>query len=103
MNSKSSSLVAIFRPAAREEFNRAVDWYAERSSAVAERFIGAMSRTLNHIEQRPELYAKAHKNIREALVQGFPYCIYYEVEAASIDVIAVFHTSRNPEIWQRRT
>lgn len=69
---------------------------------MAERFIDAMAQTLKHIEQRPELYAKVRRNVREALVQGFPYCIYYEVEEAWIDVIAVFHTSRAPEVWQRR-
>lgn len=93
---------AIYRPAARKEFNEAVDWYAERSVAVAERFVDAVTRTLDHIEQRPELYAKVLINVREALVQGFPYCIYYEVEEQWIDVIAVFHTSRDPEVWQRR-
>jgi plasmid stabilization system protein ParE len=36
------------------------------------------------------------------LTRLFPYCIYFSVEADAIVVLAVLHSARDPEEWQRR-
>jgi hypothetical protein len=35
-------------------------------------------------------------------VRGFPYCVYYREESSLVRVLSVFHTSRDPSIWQSR-
>jgi plasmid stabilization system protein ParE len=40
--------------------------------------------------------------VRCALVRRFPYAVYYRVEPERIVVIAVFHTKRDPGVWQSR-
>ncbi len=40
--------------------------------------------------------------IREAIVSRFPYCVYYRVKRKRILITAVFHTSRDPAVWQSR-
>ena len=37
------------------------------------------------------------------LVIGFPYCVYYREEPGRVLVLAVFHTSRDPTVWQSRS
>ena len=34
---------------------------------------------------------------------GYPYAVYFQVSADRINVVAVFHTSRDPSAWQSRT
>jgi plasmid stabilization system protein ParE len=43
-----------------------------------------------------------HKEARRALTRRFPYGIFYMLDPATIAVIAVFHTSRDPRQWQAR-
>ena len=40
--------------------------------------------------------------IRMAVVRRFYYCVYYRPHADRVQVIAVFHPSRDPAIWKGR-
>jgi len=50
----------------------------------------------------PEMYVKALRDVRRAKVRKFPYLIYYRVLSDRIQVIAVLHASRDPQLWQER-
>jgi plasmid stabilization system protein ParE len=52
--------------------------------------------------EQPQLYALVHKGMRRVTAERFPYSIYFRAEARRIVVLAVFHGSRDPTIWQRR-
>jgi plasmid stabilization system protein ParE len=58
---------------------------------------------LDRIAEQPDFYAQVFEDVREALVSGYPYAVYYRVEAGQVIVLAVFHTARDPSIWQNRT
>ena len=47
--------------------------------------------------------ATVHENYCRALVRRFPYAVFYEYTGDTITVYCVFHTSRDPAIWQGRT
>ncbi len=46
--------------------------------------------------------AAVYGDVRKAVVRRFPYVVLYREDAAEVVVIAVFHTSRDPSIWQAR-
>ena len=52
--------------------------------------------------QHPDRYPVAEGDVREAAVSRFPYCVYYRVKPDRAVVVAVFHASRDPSIWQGR-
>jgi plasmid stabilization system protein ParE len=66
-------------------------------------FITEIDRCVSLASKNPYQYAIVHENIRCAVANCFPYCVYFRVEKDSIAVLAVFHTSRNPAVWQSRT
>jgi len=39
---------------------------------------------------------------RRRLVRRFPFAVNYLVEPQHIEVLAVFHTSRDPKVWHGR-
>jgi toxin ParE1/3/4 len=41
-------------------------------------------------------------DVRRKLLHKFPYFLYYQVEDSRVAVIGLFHTSRDPQIWQDR-
>lgn len=96
------SLPIAFRRVARTEFDAAADWYEQRRSGLGVRFTAAVQRVLDRIVAQPDFYPLVWNDVREALVHDFPYCVYYRAKPGQVLVLAVFHTARNPAVWQRR-
>ncbi|MBI2804085.1 MAG: type II toxin-antitoxin system RelE/ParE family toxin [Planctomycetes bacterium] len=96
------SVEVRLRRMARAEYEEAVAWYEERRSGLGLRFASEIDATLEAIGERPDRYPETWPGIREALVSNWPYCLYYQVHDDHVMVIAVFHTSRDPAVWQRR-
>ena len=96
------SLGLAFLRAARREFDDAADWYEHRRAGLGDVFTTAVRQVLDRIVNQPRLYAKVFQDAREAPVPRYPYCVYYREEADQILVLAVFHTSRDPSVWQGR-
>lgn len=93
----------VFRKAAREEFDEAADWYERQRYGLGDIFTQAIQQRIQHIAAQPTQHAVVLRDIRKSVVKGFPYCIYYRVKGSDLIVLSVFHTSRNPIIWQRRS
>ena len=53
--------------------------------------------------EHPELFALAYKTLRRALLQQFPYALYYRVENENIVIFALFHQARDPDLIKQRT
>lgn len=96
------NLSVIFRRQARREFDEAADWYEQRRAGLGARFVAAVERVLDQAEGNPGRYAEVLEGVREGIVQGFPYCVYFREEGEEIVVLAVFHASRDPAVWQSR-
>jgi plasmid stabilization system protein ParE len=96
------SLPLAFRASARNEFDAAADWYELQRPGIGAKFTAAVEIVLDRIVEQPEYYAIVFEDVREGLVKGYPFCVYYRVRPSYINVIAVFHTSRDPAIWQER-
>ena len=96
------SLPVVFRAAAQAEFDAAAAWYEEQRPGLGGDFVAAVQQVLDTIADHPERYAVASGDVREALVSRFPYCVYYRIRSDRVVVIAVFHTSRDPSVWQGR-
>ncbi len=95
-------LPVVFRRAARVDFDDAADWYQQRRAGLGAAFTAAIQRILHQIAAQPDFYPQVYQDVREALVSGYPYCVYYREEPGQVVVLSVFHTSRNPSIWQGR-
>jgi plasmid stabilization system protein ParE len=96
------SLPVVFRRAARAEFDDAADWYEGRRVGLGAAFTAAVQRVLDRIAAQPDFYPQVYADVREALVSGFPYCVYYREEPGRVLVLSVFHTARDPSVWQGR-
>ncbi len=88
---------------ARAEFYDAIDWYELRCAGTGAAFKNAIEQVLDDIELRPYAHPEVFNDVRAAIVSGYPYVVYYRPEAALAIVLAIFHTSRNPADWQKRT
>lgn len=97
------SLPITFHRAARTEYDKAIDWYEAQRPGLGDDFEEQVQAVLDRLAALPELHQCVLNDIRRAVVGRFPYTVFYRVKANRIRVIAVFHGSRNPSIWQGRT
>jgi plasmid stabilization system protein ParE len=96
------SLPVVLRQEAQDEFDEAFDRYEGRRAGLGVDFVARVQKVFDRIAASPLLHAVVFGDVRKALVTRFPYCVFYRVEPTRVQVIAVFHTSRDPAIWQAR-
>ena len=96
------SLPVVLRAEARAEFDDAFDWYEQQRPGLGVNFLAQVQEVLDRIGTKPELYAQIFHDVRRAVVQRFPYSVFYIVESQQVVVLAVFHSRRDPKIWQTR-
>jgi plasmid stabilization system protein ParE len=96
------TLPIIFRPAARDEYDRAFAWYELQQAGLGVEFEQEVERVVAAIGVQPKRYPVVLRDIREAPLRRFPYCVYYRVRPGRLIVLSVFHTSRDPNEWQSR-
>src|SRR5262245_44318490 len=95
-------LPLVLRPQAQAEFDDAAVWYESQRTGLGHDFISEVDKVFDNIANQPDRYAVVHGDIREAPVLRFPNCVYYRVKPDRLVVIAVFHSARDPAIWQSR-
>jgi plasmid stabilization system protein ParE len=93
----------ILRPLAQAEFDSAANWYEQRRAGLGAAFTSAVRKVMTTIAATPDRYPAVYQDVREAAVSRYPYAVYYRIESNQVIVLAVFHTSRDPDVWHSRS
>lgn len=96
------SLPVVLRPAARQEYDDAVNYYEAHRAGLGVRFVARVNEVLTRIGNSPKMHGIVRDNVHRAVVTKFPYCVYYRELTDRVEVISVFHTSRDPAEWESR-
>ncbi len=91
----TSKVSVLFEPTAERELDDAVAWYDHRAGIGYELAV-EVGRCVERIRASPEMYARVKKDYRRAMVDRFPYAIYYEFVANTVIVYSIFHCSQDP-------
>ena len=91
-----------FSSGASADFAQALEFYLARDVAAAIRFQQAVEHALSHIARDPLLFAIHEEGFRRCRVKDFPYSIIYENSAGMTTVVAIAHSSREPDYWKKR-
>lgn len=96
------SLPLILLDEAKAEFDDSHDWYESQQVGLGARFNAAIRGVFALIRNNPLRFPVVHEDVRKAIVPVFPFRVFYAVEVDHIVVACVFHTSRDPAVWQGR-
>jgi plasmid stabilization system protein ParE len=88
--------IIVFQPGAAGDIDDAYHWYEEQQAGLGELFLKELVTYYKKLEQNPEIFSKATKRYRQAILDRFPYVIIYEITKNEIHIYSVFHTSRSP-------
>jgi len=78
------------------------DWYAARNAELADRFVAEVESVVARIAALPQQFPVVHRHVRRARCRRFPYALFFRVAGGTLQVIACFHSKRDPRQWQRR-
>jgi plasmid stabilization system protein ParE len=77
-------------------------WYEEQQQGLGLKFESYLEAGFNLIQNSPLLFEKKYDDIRIHYLDKFPYGIHYIMNEESVHVLAVFHTSKDPQNWFER-
>ena len=95
-------MIIRFSSDADAELAEARQWYAHQRQDLDLEFMDSVHEALTRVVHNPHFYPIVYRNLRRAVVRRFPFAIFFDVREDEIQVIAVFHSRRNPEAWQSR-
>lgn len=92
----------IFRRKARLDALDAYRWYQKQQPGLGVDFRHELDATLHRIGEHPKAYSVLERDTRRALMRRFPYSVFFREYEDTVVIIAVFHTHRDPNTWNRR-
>jgi plasmid stabilization system protein ParE len=78
------------------------DYYKAINPKLAEAFMKDLGVAISQIQIMPQACQKRIGDIRSVFLKRFRYGVYFKIYINRISIIAVLHTSRNPQIWKKR-
>lgn len=91
----------ISDPRADLDVEAAFEWYESERVGLGLEFIDELRAAYDRIADGPLKYQPFRGGIRRALLERFPYAVYFAIEGEVAFVITVLHASRDPARWQR--
>ncbi len=89
-------MIVRFSFRAKEEFKNSAKFYESRVSGLGIRFKNEIDKHINFIRNNPKAAELKYDDIRVLVVKTFPFTIHYRIEKNLILILAIFHSSRNP-------
>lgn len=90
----------IIRPSAELDIASAFDWYEKQRLDLGSEFVEDVDEAMTRILQNPLQYQKQYLEIRRAIVDRFPYAVFFVETNEVISVLAVLHQSSDPGKWK---
>lgn len=87
--------VVKFSPAAAQEIEDAIRWYAEKNPIAADQFRANVFEAIEMISKSSLGWAKlAESEIRRFVISKYPYSLYFEVIGNIVQILSFAHNRR---------
>jgi len=92
----------VTRLQAQLDIEEAASWYERWRPGLGLRFLDELDYVLNRVSAAPLQFPAIHPGVRRALLNRFPYSVYFLPGEEEVEVIAVLHQHRHPDTWRSR-
>jgi plasmid stabilization system protein ParE len=96
---KAKKLISTF---AKADLSDASKWYEKQQKGLGKRFLNEMREAFETICSNPQSFQIRYDDYRIYFTKTFPFGIHYQYIAGNneVRIKAIFHTARNPQIWE---
>lgn len=86
------------------DIQEATNWYNGRVPKLGSRFQRLVKQQIGNLKNNANGYSIRYQNVHCMFVRKFPYLVHFTIDETNriVEVFAVIHTSRNPDIWEER-
>ena len=93
----------IISPEAERELLESKSFYAEQKDELGFEFLNEVELTINRLSSNPFQFPSHRiKMVRKAKVDRFPFNIFFAIQGNIINILAIFHCSRNQKSLKKR-
>ncbi len=94
----------IISDSATADIKENAQWYNKQQKGLGKQFVESIKECVRIIKLQPESFQLRYKNNRVGIPDKFPYLIIYNINKVNktISIIAVFHSSQNPDKWMNK-
>ena len=87
-----------------QDIRDASDWYGFKSKGSENGFKKQVVSQINTLKKNPTIFAIRYNDVRCMLIKNFPFLVHFTIDEPNgiVKIFAIFHTSRNPKIWNER-
>ena len=91
-------------PEALEDIQKGITWYNEAKSGLGRKFHSEVKEKIKVLKKYPYFQIR-YDDVRCLPLEKYPYMLHFTIDEMNKAVIirAVFHTSRDPKIWRKRS
>jgi len=91
-------------PDAEAELVSATIWYEDKRPGLGVEFVAIVDQALQSILEHPEACPvwRPDRPYRKHPLKRFPYVLFFRVDSATIEIVAVAHAKRRPDYWLDR-
>jgi plasmid stabilization system protein ParE len=90
------------RPEAEVDVIEVAWWYEGEREGLGRDFCFEVESTVERIAANPLQYRERELGTRMAMVDRFPYGVYFIDEVEQITVLGILHLQRHPDSWRKR-
>jgi len=90
--------------AALLDIQEVTNWYNECLPKLGSRFQHVVKQQIGTLKINAHGYNNRYRDVHCMPVKKFPYLIHFTIDNINriVEVFAIIHTSRNPDIWEER-
>ena len=88
-----------FTERAARDLESTEEWYSKQGEGLGREFVDAVVQAIDIARGRPFSCPEIERGVRGIRCTRFPYRVHFEVLPDRIDVLAVYHTARDPHRW----
>ena len=91
-------------PDAEAELQSAAIWYEEKRRGLGIELVAIVDQALQAVLENPEACPVWRPNspYRKRPLKRFPYVLFFSVDSAMVELVALAHTKRRPGYWLDR-
>lgn len=96
------NLIPRFLIEAQQDIDDAWQWYETQLTGLGDEFMLELRDLIDRICLSPRSFPIDLHASRKAVMNRFPYLIFFQFDTEYVTVLAVYHSSRKPGKWSAR-
>ena len=93
----------LLSAAAQRDIAAVKEWYADKPVPDLDlRFQLELDKAFQQMAKFSASYPVVYKDVRRAILNRFPYAVFYHLRSGAPYVLGVVHQARDPRVWKIR-